>query len=990
MLTRAKPSFLLQFRIPFVGLALLLFFGVVLLRAAEPQFRFDSWTTDNGLPQASINSICQTRDGFLWMTTFGGLVRYDGLRFQAFTTGNTKGLRTGRFVQLKEDGEGSLWISTEGQGVTRYKDGEFTTYTTENGLPENQIAHLDLDPAGRLIIETEHQSSLWNGTAFVPYERSPAEPSIRPLTRTDSGGAWYYNNSRLQKFVNGVLTVDFPMDLTPLRVFEDSSGKDWIANNESDLLYYLKDGKLTSFTAAEGYPEFRLGTALEDSSGQVWFTAKDGIYLFDGKKFTRFAEEDGLVRGIVNTIYQDREGTIWVGTIGGLSRLTRRAITAYSEKDGLAADNVYPIYENRAGQIWIGSWSGLTLYEKGIFTDVTDRYGLKGELISALLEDRHGVLWVGTWSGLIVPQGVSPPLPAFLKGASIRAIYEDNAGNIWLGTSNGLVKFDGKVYTSYTQAEGLPGKGVFVIHQDRAGVLWLGTESGLATFSDDRFTSISEKYGISGNIVRAIYEDQEGTLWIGMYDSGMYRFKGGSFTHYSTENGLFDNGAFKIVEDDGGNFWISCNLGIYRVRKAELDDLAEGRSEKITSVLYNKRDGMINSECNGGGQNAGLKARDGRIWFPTQQGIVVLDPKTIPFNKQAPPVVIESLIIDTKPVSRYQKVEIQPEQSSLEIHYSGLSFINPELVKFKYKLDGLDADWIDAQTRRTAYYSHLPPGTYTFRVLAANRDGVWNEEGASIVLTVLPPFWQTWWFFLIAVTVVVLIIYTLYRRRIEMFKKAKATQEAFAQQLIESQERERKRIAAELHDSLGQSLVLIKNWALIGLKAETEQKPAKPNLEEISATASEAIKEVREISYNLGPYQLDRLGLKKTIVEMIQKVDDSSPVRFRVDIGDIDGSLSRDAEISFFRIAQEAVNNVVKHSEAAEASLEIEREGGQLVLTVRDDGKGFDNGYTESGFGILGMSERVGLLRGELSVRSEIGKGTSVRVTLPCTNHHGK
>lgn len=974
-------------------LFLLLAFGTApTILASVSQYRFDSWTTDNGLPQVSVNTIRQTRDGFIWLTTFGGLVRYDGLRFQVFNTGNTKGLRASRFSRLEEDAEGNLWMSTEGQGMTRYRDGVFTTYTTENGLPDNFVAAMWIGPNGHLIIEVAGKLYSWNGQSFVENVPPPGEPNVPPLHRTKKDTAWFFHDSHLRRYENGQLTVDYPTDLTILRGYEDSAGRMWLAVDGRDTLFMFMDGKLTEFHNSDGFPEFRMGMTIEDNSGNLWFGASDGIYQFDGQKFTRYTTADGLVRGLITSIFQDREGTLWVGTSGGLSRLTRRTITTYSEPDGLAHDNVYPIFEDADGKIWIGSWAGLSVFENGTFQNVGPRYSAGAELMMSILRDRRGNFWFGTWSGLVMPpENHAPkPGPKVLDGMNVRAIYEDRAGNIWFGTSYGLVKFDGREYTSFGQKEGFPARGTFVIREDRSGTLWIGTESGLVAYRNGTFISITERYGTAGNIVRSIYEDAEGTIWIGMYDSGIYRFQNEVFTHYTTENGLFDNGAFQIVEDKQNNFWISCNLGIYRVRKSDLNDLADGRIGEVTSILYNKRDGMLNSECNGGGQNAGLRAKDGRIWFPTQQGVAVLDPRTVPINTTPPPVVIESLIVDTKPVDQYKAIEMQPGQSSLEIHYSGLSFINPELVKFKYKLEGLDPDWIDAQTRRTAYYSHIPPGSYTFKVLAANRDGIWNEQGASIALSVLPPFWQTWWFVILATIGVTLMIYTLYRRRINRLTRAHAAQEAFALKLIESQERERKRIAAELHDSLGQSLVLIKNWALLAIDADAHQRSPKPNLDEISATASEAIKEVREISYNLGPYQLDRLGLKKTIAELVQKVDDASPARFNADLGEIDGCLTRDAEVSFFRIVQEAVSNIVKHADATEASLAIDKDGEQLVLTVWDDGKGFDTSGTKSGFGLLGMSERVGLLKGELSVRSELGKGASIRVTLPCRNNNGQ
>ena len=350
------------------------------MSAADAQYRFDSWTTDNGLPQVSVNTIRQTRDGFIWMTTFGGLVRYDGLRFQVFNTGNTKGLKASRFSRLEEDAEGNLWMSTEGQGLTRYKDGVFTTYTTENGLPDNFIAALWIGPDGNLIIEVPGKLYSWNGQTFVENVPPPGEPNIPPLHRTKKDTAWFFEDSRLRRYENGQVTVDYLTDLRILRGFEDSAGRMWLAVDGYDTLFMFKDGRITEFHRSDGFPMFRMGNTIEDISGDLWFGASDGLYHYDGEKFTRYTTAEGLVRGLVTTIYQDREGTLWVGTSGGLSRLTKRTITTYSEPDGLAGDNVYPIYEDPDGKIWIGSWIGLTVYENGVFQNAGPRYGVDKEL----------------------------------------------------------------------------------------------------------------------------------------------------------------------------------------------------------------------------------------------------------------------------------------------------------------------------------------------------------------------------------------------------------------------------------------------------------------------------------------------------------------------------------------------------------------------------------------------------------------------------------
>jgi signal transduction histidine kinase/ligand-binding sensor domain-containing protein len=954
------------------------------------QFRFDSWTTDNGLPQVSINSILQTRDGFLWFTTYGGLVRYDGLRFEVFNTGNTQGLRTGRFRTMFEDREGTLWICTEGQGVTQYRKGKFTSYTTDDGLGDNTIEQISEDANGTLIFQALDGETQRTNERFSPYPAPPGEPTRGIFHRTAGGAIWYWENGRLKKYENGRVTLDFAPGFNVRRVYEDSQGRAWLGGNGT-ALSMLKDNRLTNYAEKDGYPPFVLNTVFEDRQNRLWVgTRGGGLLRFQDGKFTPFTTKDGLVGDDVGWIYRDREGTFWIGTTGGLSRMTERAITPYSTANGLASDNVYPIYQDRAGKIWIGSWRGLTVYDHGVFSNVGKQYGVADVLVTSLLEDREGALWIGSWSEGVrrVKDGkitLFPPTAA--PGVLVRSIIQDRAGNIWFGTAGGLVKYRDGAFTTYTAKDGMMAKEIFVLYEDRQGQIWIGADNGLSVFQDGGFRMFGEADGIARNIVRSVYEDADGMMWIGMYDLGIYRIQPGKVTHYTTNEGLFDNGAFKIMEDALGNFWISCNLGVYRVKRSELNDLAESRIRKITSIPYNRRDGMLSSECNGGGGPAGIKAQDGRLWFPTQKGVAVIDPGAVPFNRQAPPVVIETFVVDTNPLPASPALQLQPGQTNLEIHYSGLSFINPELVKFKYKLEGIDADWIDAATRRIAFYSHLPPGTFRFTVLAANRDGVWNEVGASVTITVLPPFWRTWWFIGLMVLGVGGLAFTFYWRRTTQLERERAAQQAFSQQLIESQEHERKRIAAELHDGLGQNLMLIKNWALLGLNGLDEGAQTKTELDAISKSASRAIDEAREIAYDLRPFHLDTVGLTKSLVEMVEKVGKLSAIRFRTDIAPLDGLFSNEAEINLYRIVQECLNNIVKHAQAREAIIKIERNTSNVLITISDDGKGMSEPadgtvVKRTGFGLKGLAERVNMLGGKYLIESGPGRGTIVSVHL--------
>jgi signal transduction histidine kinase len=397
---------------------------------------------------------------------------------------------------------------------------------------------------------------------------------------------------------------------------------------------------------------------------------------------------------------------------------------------------------------------------------------------------------------------------------------------------------------------------------------------------------------------------------------------------------------------------------------------------------------MVVGETNGGGQPTGLKARNGWLWFPMIKGAVAIDPEIM--NTQPPPVVIEQVRLDGVALPPSQPIRIPPGKRDLEIHYTALSLSRPEQVVFKYELNGLDSDWVNAGTRRTAYYPHLPPGIYTFKVIADNGEGVWNERGQSLQINVLPPFWSTWWF-LTLVTLALIGLATLaYRIRAIRWKQAHAAQEAFSRQLLASQEAERQRIAAELHDSLGQSLLIIKNRAVLALTSFPDPESTREQLEEISAGASQAVEEVREISYNLRPYQLDRFGLTKALKALCVQASKSSGIQITADVDAIDGIFSKEAESSIYRIVQEAVNNIIKHSMAGEAALVLRRADETLLLNIHDNGQGFrptaEANSAEAGtagFGLIGIAERVRMLGGTYNLESSASQGTTITIRFP-------
>jgi len=709
--------------------------------------------------------------------------------------------------------------------------------------------------------------------------------------------------------------------------------------------------------------------------------------------------------------YADNEGNLWFSTSGsGLFRARRQAVTPYGKAQGQNFSEIYPLLETRDGALWIGAYGeGVFRLKDGSFTQYSapKNQGLDSFLgfVSSLYEDRAGQLWInGIWrfsDGQFVHGPWTQALLEQVLGY-IWTMYEDREGAYWFGTERGVVRYLNGALMKFTTNEGLAGNDTKVIIEDVRGGLWLGSYGGLTHYKDGKFTAWTEKDGLPGHTVRALKQDSDGTLWIGTYDSGLGRFKDGRFTRYTTKEGLFDNGVFQILKDDSGWFWMSSNRGIFRVRKQELDDFADGWLKAINCLAYNKEDGMPSTECNGGRWPAGVKTRDGKLWFPTMGGVAMIDPAGIKTNPQPPPVVIEEMRINNEhaPVAEWDAalrdpqaaIRILPGQDNFEIKYAALSFINSENLRFKYKLEGVDHDWVEAGVRRTAYYSHVAPGSYNFRVLAANADGVWNLTGASLRITVVPPFWRTWWFMTLLTLIILGACAAVWKFRVGQLQRVQMAQEAFARQLIASQEAERKRIAAELHDSLGQSLVIIRNWAMLGAGQIENNAPARQELDEINTIASRTINEVREIAYNLGPYHLERLGFENSIRDMATRVAKSSGVAIATELDALDGALSSETQMSLYRVAQEALNNMVKHSRATETRIALKRESASVRLTVTDNGRGFDPqaakvaevpGGSRPGFGLNGMAERVRLLGGALTIRSAPEQGTTVEAILP-------
>lgn len=947
------------------------------------------WTTEQGLPQNSVNAIVQSRDGYLWLGTFGGLARFDGIKFTTYNSGNTPGLKNNRILSLFEARDGTIWIGTQSGEVMTFKDGIGKTYTTADGLINGFVWAIGEDTNGTIWAGNEFGISHFENGRFKTFLKSDGIPD---------GQVWsiYNDENRRINFLTGNNLVTFDGEKFSSQLnFPEEMQKSLALQNP-----LVNGEKLVSRITTS--PLFRknkyviLQLLLNPSQGQqIWFLQDSGNVFWTGYFWQKglFYYQNGKISEYpvnfpIRTMFEDREKNLWLGSNGGgLMRLKKRTLKTLLKENGLPSDFIGTVIDDGADGAWLGTTEGLVHWRNGEFKVYTKKDGLVSNVATALCLDRQGGLWIGAGPGLSYFKDgkfkVVFPQDGLIKGVT-SALLEDSEGNLWIGSEYGLhVLRNGKINT-IQQKDGLVNDSVRMLKQTSDGAIWIGTVDGLSRWKDGKFNNFTTEQGLSNNYIRDLFEDSDGGLWLATYGGGLSYLKDNKITSITTNNGLFDDFLSRLLPDDNGNFWLLSNRGIFKISRSELQDFVDGKTQSVSQISFGVADGMKSSEAAGGLQPAGWRTRDGKFWFPTIKGMVVVDPKS-PNEIFAPPVVIEQILVDRAVTPLQEKIEINPGQENIEIAYTGLSLSRPEQIRFQYKLENLNDDWINAGTRRTAYYSYLPPGEYIFKV-KANNDGVWSQE-ATLKIVVNPPFWRTWWFLILTVLAVSFLIFGLVRLRILQLKRRNAAQEEFSRRLINAHEAERNRIAAELHDSIGQSLAMIKNSAIFAVHSVKDLENAKEQFEEITTESANAISEVREIAYNLRPYLLDRLGLTKAINAMLNKIADKLPLRIISKIDDIDGLFENEAELSIYRIIQESLGNIIKHAEASEVNVTIEKVEKGINLKIQDNGKGFDvkeksENKTQGGFGLLGISERVRMLNGTFSIKSETEKGTTIEIEL--------
>ena len=950
------------------------------------QFGHEVWLTENGLPQNTVHAIAQTSDGYIWIGTEEGLARFDGVKFTVFDKQNTPEIKSNYIRSLLADRQGALWIGTA-QGLVRMLNGKFTLFTRDDGLPSETIHAVYEDRERNLWVATANGLGLLKSgglTTFTTKERL-ISGSIQALLEDSDGALWIatpYGVGRIKdgKFTN--YTVRDGLGGNSVRAIQqDRSGRIWFGSLGG--LTSLEGNRFTTYTTRDGLPNDRVISLQPDRDGGLLIGTAGGLCRFSDGRFTGFNAGEALATSTILSLLEDLEGNVWIGTeSGGINLLKETKFTTYTARNGLSNDLVKSIYEDHDGSVWIGTdGGGLNLLRNGKLTAYTTRDKLASNVVLSLAGDNAGNLWIGTPDGLNrLSQGKFTTYTSAdgLANNDVRSIYLDRRGDLWIGTRGGLTKLHNGVFKTFTEVDGLPNDLVNTVYEDSKANLWIGTFGGLARLTNEEFTSFTTADGLSSDAVISLHEDSDGTLWIGTNGGGLNRMRDGKFTTYTTSNGLLDDVVYRILEDGQNNLWLSCRKGIFHISKKELDEFSKGTIRSIAPVAYGTADGMTTRECSGGGDPAGWRGSDGKLWFPTIKGVAMIDPERLRTNSHAPPVVIEQIRIDEQSFAPSERLELPAGTTRFDLYYTAPSFVAPEKVRFKYKLDGFDQDWIDSGTRRIAYYTNLRPGAYTFRVIASNNDGVWNQTGAAVSLYLKPYFYQTYWFYAVCLLALVLLAWLLFRLRV------RGMQAQFSAVLGE-----RNRIAREIHDNLAQEMSgLSVQLEVVARTMPPGADAARSALDHARRQVRHGIAEARRYVWELRSPTLENNDLPTALAETARRLTHDTAIHAQVEVNGTFRPLGQVVEGNLLRIGQEAINNAVKHAQAQRILVNLVFDAKRVQLIVRDDGRGFNHQVNgrDGHFGLIGMRERAQQIGGTLLIQSNDDSGTEVVADVPISS----
>jgi signal transduction histidine kinase/ligand-binding sensor domain-containing protein len=957
------------------------------------QYAHNSWTIRDGFFKSVIYSIAQTPDGYLWLGTEFGLLRFDGVRSVPWQPPSGEHLPSTYIRSVLAGRDGRLWIGTT-EGLVSWKDGKQTHYAELAG----QNVHALVEDREGVVwaggsLPTGKLCAIRRDSAQCYGQDGSLGRGFFFLHEDSGGNLWAAGPVGLLRWKPDPPKL-YPMPDTPLEL-ESDNGTLLISTRSG--IRRLVDGKVDAYQLPGPVGKYTPVRLLRDRDGGLWIGTTDrGLLHVHQGRTDVFGRSDGLSDDYIQRLFEDREGNIWVATVNGLDRFRDFAIPTISVKQGLSDTSVVSVLAAGDGSIWFGTRDGLNKWNDGKITIYRKRNsGLPDDNVDSLSQDNHGRIWVSTHRGVAYLENGRFISVAAVPGGVVESIAGDTVGNLWIGDQKqGLFHLmGGSVVDRIPWARmGRKDFASALLSDPLQGGLWLGFyRGGVAYFKDGQVrASYANADGLGEGRVTGLELDGEGTLWAATA-GGLSRVKNGRVATLTSKNGLPCDSVHWAAEDDSDSFWLYTACGLVRIARSELNAWAADPKRIIQSTTFDISDGVrLRAIAVSEYTPRVAKASDGKLWFLPFDGVNVIDPRHIPFNKVPPPVHIEQIIADDKTydTSSGRILRLPPLSRHLEIAYTALSLVAPEKILFRFKLEGWDRDWRNVGNRRQAYYTNLSPGNYRFRVMASNNSGVWNEVGDSFDFSIKPAYYQTRWFQASCVAAFLGLLWALYRYRLYQI----------AQQ-FNARLDERTRIARELHDTLLQSF----QGVVFRFQAVRNMLPRRPEeamqaLDGALERTDQAIAEGRDAIQGIRASTTVTNELAQAVTALGAELashdsaDDSA--RFHVVVEGPPRELHPILRDEIYAIAREAVRNAFRHAQADNIEADIRYSGSLFQLRIRDDGKGIDPGIVAEGraghYGVAGMRERAKRVGGKLDVWTGNGAGTEIELSIPGSIAYGR
>jgi ligand-binding sensor domain-containing protein/signal transduction histidine kinase len=964
--------------------ALLVFRPLMLLAAsavttAPLSYTQRLWQMQDGLPEQVVQAFAQDADRYLWIATTGGLVRFDGERFQTFNRENTPEFTENNVFCLTVSRDHTLWIGMEGGGLIRYRDGGFRRFSAPEGLTNGFVRTLEEDHLGRFWVGTDNGLFRLENDHWRRVDASAHIPAlaVHAIYEDHQGQIWV-GGSRLLR-INGTAVTEFvlPGEAGQHRVksiAETDDGTIWVGTVSGLQRLALNDHSFKSVPGVRG----TVRVLRKTSDGTLWIgTIGRGLFTYRPGHFSRIAVPDPLPSNTVLNLYEDIERNIWIGTQGGMVRLIKTPVSTVALPNGSDSD-AETIYQDTNGDLWVAAVNLFRVHKGKASAYVFP--GITGVRVRNVFRDREGALWIGT-EGKGAFRLIGGRLTRYstqegLVNNFVRAFLQGRDGSVWIATDEGVSRWGDQRITNYRVSDGLAYFSTRSLLQDHRGDIWIGTDQGLSRLHGDAFEHDGATDALKNEKIWAIHEDSDGSLWFGTRTGGLYRWRSGVMTHYTTAQGLASNGIYELLEDSNNNLWMSGPNGISAVSRKELDAIADRSKRPVALSLYGMSDGLETIQMCGGEKPAGVLTSQGEVWFPSSRGPVRVSIGSLMSSKPTP-VVIDQVMADGLQIPATSAISLGPDNAKLEIHYGVVLLRSQERIRFRYMLEGFDKGWSDASPSRVAYYTNVPPGQYQFRVAAFEMNNPEQVASASLKIVRRPHFYRTSWFLACIVGSIAACVWGIYQFRLRQMRGR------FRAVLSE-----RNRLAREMHDTLIQGCASVS--ALLEAHSSMAQTASDAGDELLDCARTQlrsTLEEARQAVWGLRSVSESASEIGAMLTKVAQQFSHEFGLPVECSTSGEPFSLNQFTAHEVLMIAREGLYNSIRHAHPKKIQLTVEFEGEKCTFKIMDDGSGFDvrslSKMPENHYGLLGIQERVERIHGTFNLQSAIGAGTQIAIEVP-------